>query len=109
MIIYLSLISFFEKKELVDLFGASLMVLMRKDMSLTRRFYSWILLTDPQTEQESLPESSFEILVEATRVSDTWKDFLIILRRILFRLMMVLLNHWFYPSNYWYLFWINRS
>ncbi len=45
------------------------MVLMRKDMSLTRRFYSWILLTDPQTEQESLPDSSFEILVEATRVT----------------------------------------
>lgn len=37
-------------------------------MSLTRRFYNWILITDPQTEQESLSDSSLGILIEATKV-----------------------------------------
>jgi hypothetical protein len=59
---------FFERVELVDLYEASMLVLMRKDMSLTRRFYSWILITDPQTELESLPQTSLNILIESTRV-----------------------------------------
>lgn len=60
-------LGFFDKKELTDLYAASMLVLMRKDMSLTRRFYSWILNIDPITEQESLSESSLAILIESTR------------------------------------------
>ncbi len=52
----------------MDLFEASMLVLMRKDMSLTRRFYNWILITDSQSEQESLPESSLAILIQSTKV-----------------------------------------
>ena len=53
---------FFETHQLIDLFKASMNVLTRKDMSLTRRFYSWILITGV-SEIESLPEYNLNVLI----------------------------------------------
>ena len=59
---------FFETQQLVDLFKASMNVLTRKDMSLTRRFYSWILTTGA-AETEILPEYNLNILILALKVN----------------------------------------
>lgn len=59
---------FFEMKELVELFQAAMNVLTRKDMSLTRRFYTWILATT-STETETLSDYNLKILIMAMKVN----------------------------------------
>lgn len=61
---------FFETQQLIDLFKASMNVLTRKDMSLTRRFYSWIL-TSGVSESEALPEYNLNVLILALKVCPT--------------------------------------
>jgi hypothetical protein len=53
----------------VDLAKSVLQVLMRKDMSLSRRFYTWALdaLPGATEQQEHLSEHSLGIIVEAVR------------------------------------------
>lgn len=58
---------FFETQQLIELFKASMNVLTRKDMSLTRRFYSWIL-TSGVSESETLPEYNLNVLILALKV-----------------------------------------
>ena len=62
---------FFETQLLIDLFKASMNVLTRKDMSLTRRFYSWILTTGA-SDTETLPTYNLNVLNLALKVIK-WK------------------------------------
>lgn len=55
---------FFETQQLAELYQASMCVLTRKDMSLTRRFYTWILTTGT-SETETLSDYSLNILILA--------------------------------------------
>ena len=52
---------------MVDLFQASMNVLTRKDMSLTRRFYNWILISGT-SETETLSDYNLSILTLAFKV-----------------------------------------
>ena len=61
-------IRFFEIQQLTDLFKSSMNVLTRKDMSLTRRFYTWIL-TSGSSETENLSDYNGNILILALKVS----------------------------------------
>jgi hypothetical protein len=60
-------IRFFEIQQLTDLFIASMNVLTRRDMSLTRRFYTWILISG-SSEIENLSDYNRKILVFALQV-----------------------------------------
>lgn len=59
---------FFELQQLVALFQASMYVLTRKDMSLTRRFYTWIL-NSGSSEIETLSDYNLNVLIMAMKVS----------------------------------------
>ena len=54
-------------EQLTDLFKSSMNVLTRKDMSLTRRFYTWIL-TSGSSEIESLSDYNMKILIYSLQV-----------------------------------------
>lgn len=54
-------------QQLIDLFQASMNVLTRKDMSLTRRFYTWIL-TSGSSEIEILSDYNLNVLTFALKV-----------------------------------------
>lgn len=58
---------FFELQQLVDLFQASMNVLTRKDMSLTRRFYTWILISGTN-DAETLSDYNLKVLIIAMKV-----------------------------------------
>lgn len=53
-----------------------MVILTRKDMSLTRRFYNWILSTPEGSESESLSQYSTEILISSFKVlNNSWLYF----------------------------------
>ena len=92
---------FFETQQLVDLFQASINVLTRKDMSLTRRFYTWIL-TPGSAETETLSEYNLKILIMAMKVylNCVFLDFISLFSRILLIINSKLLTVFRSHSNY---------